>query len=99
MQFADPARAKLVEGVNDIVEEFKGWQPKVDVNEKSAPIPDTIMEPKVQQILNAVGYDPVSVDGLALCCPWPMEELLAALTTLEVMGLIEQQNGSYQRLV
>ena len=97
--------AKLVESAQDILEEFhvphtppkeKISQPDVAVNTavNSANAPAM-----TNQLLNAAGHDPVSVDELVMRTGLTMAEVQASLLDLEFAGRIERlASGMYQAL-
>jgi len=86
--------AKLVESAQDVQEELPppGRMP--------TPAPAEVEEaPHAQQaLLEAMGYDPVSLDALMARCGWPAPELSAALLELELDGRIARLAGQlFQR--
>lgn len=86
--------AKLVESAQDVLEELPppGTRP--------APAPAATEEaPHEQQaLLDAMGYDPVSLDALMARCGWPAAELSAALLELELEGQVARLAGQlFQR--
>lgn len=83
--------AKLVESAQDVLEELTGLQ---------APATPEIAEtPHEQQaLLDAMGFDPVSLDALMSRCGWPAAELSAALLELELDGQVARLAGQlFQR--
>jgi len=49
-------------------------------------------------VLQALGHDPLSLDGLISRCGWPAPALSAHLLTLEIDGLVARlPGGLYQR--
>ncbi|RTL15586.1 MAG: DNA-protecting protein DprA [Burkholderiales bacterium] len=85
--------AKLVESADDVLEELPGLQ--------AAPAP--ALEPaelphQQQALLDAMGFDPVSLDALMARCGWPAAELSAALLELELDGQVARLAGQlFQR--
>ncbi|MFN3860823.1 MAG: DNA-processing protein DprA [Roseateles sp.] len=83
--------AKLVESAADVLEELCGQaQPAA---------PEIVETPHEQQaLLDAMGFDPVSLDALMARCGWPAAELSAALLELELDGQVARLAGQlYQR--
>jgi DNA processing protein len=90
--------AKLVESAQDILEELN-W---ADV--RLAPLdPQPAGEAlpsgeAVDEILEALGHDPVSLDALQARCGWPTDRLSARLLELELLGQVERlPGGCFQR--
>ncbi|WP_235015442.1 hypothetical protein [Oceanicoccus sp. KOV_DT_Chl] len=54
---------------------------------------------KEQQLLFLLGFDPLAIDHLLQRSQWPLSELSATLTTLELKGQIESIGACYQRVV
>jgi DNA processing protein len=89
--------AKLVESAQDVLEEL----PPLGAA-RSPETPDTLEEtPHEQQaLLDAMGFDPVSLDALMARCGWPAAELQAALLELELDGQVARLAGQlFQRRV
>ncbi len=89
--------AKLVESVEDILEELKlpAEAPRV------APMPAEVdAEPEVEDVvLRALGHDPASLDALIARCGWPAQELNVRLLELELEGRVARlPGGLFQRL-
>jgi DNA processing protein len=90
--------AKLVESAQDILEELR-W---ADVR-LAAPPSDGNLEPAAaggppDEILDALGHDPVSLDALQARCGWPTDRLNARLLELELSGEVERlPGGLFQR--
>jgi DNA processing protein len=79
--------ATLVETVEDILQALRGWQQPVPAVEHSAPIAHPLLA-----LLHAA---PHSSEGLAAALGWPLPEVLAALTELELDGLVCNQGGRW----
>lgn len=103
--------ATLVETAQDIVDQLAGLlsykrqeiksakalQPELFA--ESATIDDDILLSEDEQaLLQALGYDPLSVDLLAERTGLEVGNLSAQLIGLEIKGLIQQVGASYQRL-
>ena len=85
--------AKLVESAEDVLEELPPLGGFV------AAVHDTIETPHEQQaLLDAMGFDPVSLDALMARSGWPAAELSVALLELELDGRVARLAGQlYQR--
>ncbi|MFG6489906.1 DNA-processing protein DprA [Roseateles sp. BYS78W] len=85
--------AKLVESAEDILEEL----PPLGVPIAAAP--EAVDTPHEQQaLLDAMGFDPVSLDALMARSGWPAAELSAALLELELDGEVARLAGQlFQR--
>ena len=91
--------AKLVVTVMDIMEELQGWLPMVEEKVCEGENHGQLLEPVEQELLNLLGFDPANLDLLQNRSQWPMAELMASLTSLELKGLVENQGGIYTRLM
>ncbi|MFT5691432.1 MAG: DNA processing protein [Oceanicoccus sp.] len=92
--------AKLVETIDDVIEELGGWLlPQVvstispGTDKKSPDLSD-----RENQLLDILGFDSASLDLLQQTSRWDTSELLATLTILEIKGVIENHEGLYLRL-
>nr|WP_310267828.1 DNA-processing protein DprA [Roseateles saccharophilus] len=84
--------AKLVESALDVLEEL----PSLSAIDAAPEIAETPHEQ--QALLDAMGFDPVSLDALMARCGWPAAELSAALLELELDGQIARLAGQlFQR--
>lgn len=88
--------AKLVECVEDVLEEFG---PLVE----AAPRPDgTVMHHPAElklnelelQVLNAIPSDPINIDRVVESCGLPVQRVLATISVLEMRSLIRRVSGS-----
>jgi DNA processing protein len=99
--------AKLVESAQDVLEELKHYngtqalQPSNQLRIASdAEAPGTTKDPIMDQLLTALGFDPVAADTLAQRCNLDAATLNTQLLTLELAGLLEMlPGGMYRRLV
>jgi DNA processing protein len=57
------------------------------------------LSPVEQQLLDAIGFDPVALDQLVLRCQLPVEQIQAQLLSLELQGWLTPVPGGYQRAV
>jgi len=89
--------AKLVESAQDILEELRWQLPSIsDHQVHSAATPK---HSESDALLEAAGYDPVSVDDLAERTRLPLMAIHAGLLALEMQGQIEMlAGGMYRRL-
>ena len=85
--------AKLVESAQDVLEELPPLGAAV------APAAGEPGVPHEQQaLLDAMGFDPVSLEALMARCGWPAPELSAALLELELDGEVARLAGQlFQR--
>lgn len=90
--------ATLVESVDEIVHELHGplggLREQVTSPELSEPLPDVSDEE--EQLLALMGYDPILIDDI--CSPWPMDKLSQLLVSLELKGVISNQQGYFCRI-
>jgi len=56
-------------------------------------------DPKEQQIMDNLGYEPVHIDDLGNATGWGMDTLTATLTMMELKGLVRQVGGMNYILV
>lgn len=85
--------AKLVESAQDILEELPPLDAAPQAPEEPAAAPHA-----QQMLLDAMGFDPVSLEALMARSGWPAAELSAALLELELDGQIARLAGQlYQR--
>ena len=90
--------AKLVECLDDIVEEFP-WLGAAPAAADSAPRADPSPAPgdDASRVLDAMGYDPVDVDRLIARTGLPAEGVSTSLLELELRGLVCKSNGFFTR--
>ena len=89
--------AKLVESAQDILEELRWQLPAASDRRVNSPATATLAE--TDALLEAAGYDPVSVDELAERTHMPLMTIHAGLLALEMQGRIEMlAGGMYRRL-
>lgn len=80
--------ATLVESIEHILEALRGWQQALVV-EKPSSAPATAVHPLLALLYAA----PHSSEALAHAAGWPLPEVLAALTELELDGLVACEAG------
>jgi len=85
--------AKLVDDVNDILEEFNFGAASAN----PAPVPSA--DAAATKLLDSMGYDPCALDALTARTKMTAEAVAAALLELELSGLIEKLPGNkFQRI-
>jgi DNA processing protein len=91
--------AKLVEQLDDILEELSGWFDGAEAGCAGHTGSEftSLDAPADSPVYRALGYDPIDVDTLAQLLGLPMSELLSMLSDLEVAGWVEQYRGAWQR--
>ena len=98
--------AHLVERAEEIVDQLKGALaglaltalPSVCPIPLSAAMPQPQIEADELRLLERLGYEPADMDSLISDGSFSVAELSRLLVALEIKGLIESQNGLYQRL-
>ena len=100
--------AQLVEKAQEIVEQLKGSLSGLAQDVLSATEPPQApfsvthgalnLEADEVQLLSHLGYEPTDMDSLISDGFFSVSELSRLLVALEIKGLIESQNGLYQRL-
>ncbi|WP_369958443.1 DNA-processing protein DprA [Pseudomonas benzenivorans] len=82
--------ATLVESIEHILEALRGWQaPLPGAAEPCAP------ERQPHPLLDLLHAAPHSSEALAAASGWPLSEVLAALTELELEGRIAREGGRW----
>ena len=90
--------ARLVAGVQDVFEEL-GWQVAPAQPAQPPAAEAEALGPVDAALLQALGYEPVSLDALQARCGWPTDRLQAHLLELELSGqLARLPGGLFQRL-
>jgi len=85
--------AKLVESVDDILEELQAGTPR----QATLPLQGAADGP-ADPLLDALGHDPVTLDALLARTGWPVSELTARLLDLELENRVERlPGGLFQR--
>ncbi len=87
--------AKLVDEANDILLELQ-WGTAKPVGAASE---SKVDETETDPLLEAMGFDPISIDALLARATLPTDQLIARLTELELDGAIASMpGGKYQRM-
>ena len=90
--------AKLVEQLDDILEEFAGWLDSAPSSACGHTANASAVDIETSSpIYQALGFEPVDIDTLAQNLGLPISELLSLLSDLEVEGWVEQFRGAWQR--
>ena len=91
--------AKLVATAADVMDEMQGWlPPSIPAAAIEATASQQSIEPREQQLLDFLAYDPATIDLLQHRSQWPLSEIVGLLTVLEIKGLVENQGGCYMRI-
>jgi len=93
--------AKLVESAADIVDELGPLAGHLMQNSEAAalPVPAATHDAEYEVLLDAMGFDPVTADDLAVRCGLTIGQVSSMLLILELEGMIEAQSGGrYSRL-
>ncbi len=85
--------ATLVREIQDILNELQGWSRAPCVAAAETPA----LAAAEALILAAVGYQPTAPELIAEVAAQSLPEVLATLSELELMGLVENRAGTYQR--
>ena len=88
--------AKLVESAQDVLEELRLPDPFTQVPLALTPSSEAS---QADDLLAALGHDPVTLDALQARCGWPTAQLQAELMELELMGQVGHlPGGLFQRI-
>lgn len=96
--------ARLVETVDDILEELAGWWSSgPGTRSDTDPGPNTDpalagLDSREIAVLEALGYDPQSTDALSSATGLPADQLMQALLLLELQGLVSPAPGGFQKI-
>jgi DNA processing protein len=85
--------AKLVEGVEDILQEFEFLFPKMESEQRKA-WPDDLTEEEVK-LLNTLELNEMHLDEIIRKCGLPSAKVSSTLLRLEMRKLIRQLPGKY----
>ncbi len=91
--------AKLVERVDDVVEEFEWLAERrpAGLTETAAVVATEDIGDDLRRVYQCVTYDPVDLDTLAGRCGLAPSQILADLLTLELRGLVCKSAGFFTR--
>ncbi|MFQ5993498.1 MAG: DNA-processing protein DprA [Acidiferrobacterales bacterium] len=92
--------AKLVETAQDVVEELGALVPVARAQAQESIGPDTkITDPRVSELLQYIGYDPVTVDTLVERSGLTADYISSMLLEMELQGIIKScPGGTYIRV-
>jgi DNA processing protein len=99
--------ATLVQSVDHILEELRGWLNHETVGEGVAAttasvssISETMRDIGEEEslVFAAIGFQPISLDEILVIVAKPLPAVLGILAELELMGLIESRGGAYLRI-
>jgi DNA processing protein len=91
--------AKLVDSVSDILEELPAQlsdavhDPSFEGPAHQGEVADTRLSPETQSLLEAMGYDPISLDELVERLGLTAQTLSSILLSMELQGLVETLPG------
>ena len=89
--------AKLVESIDDIMDELKHFDNLPSGNKYETVLPEKTNGDK-NPLYNLIDYAPVSMEQIIEQSGLTAEQVSSILIDLELQGLIVETNGSYQRL-
>jgi len=87
--------ARLVEKAGDIFEECGSLLETVMQQTTETSQSEKNLDPVMQQILSLMGYDLVQPDQVILETGLASEQVIAALSNLELQGLIQREGSGY----
>lgn len=94
--------AKLVETIDDILEEttgFASWYgAKVDQKKTHESRKDIVLDKKEQNLLSSVDFSPTSFNAILTRTGLTVTEVSVILMALEIKGLVRLQSGGYERV-
>jgi DNA processing protein len=89
--------AKMVESVNDVMEELSAWTRPLLPIAKHEILPTIVpLNSQEDQLIQWLGYDPTPIEQLLWRSEWQLTTLIETLTTLELKGRVVQIAGNYQ---
>lgn len=98
--------ARLVETVDDILEELGAWwSPPLTTETADTPEPKpggngplAGLDSREIAVFEALGYDPQSTDALSSATGLPADQLMQSLLLLELQGLVSSAPGGFQKI-
>jgi DNA processing protein len=93
--------AKLVETIDDILEETVGFAfwygAKIDHKKTAEDKRDAILDKKALELLNSIDFSPTSFNAILMRTGLTVTEVSVILMALEIKGLVRLQSGGYER--
>ncbi len=89
--------ATLVECTDDVMTELQGWLPAASADLPGLEPEPPPLDPQQQSLLDQLGYELTPLELLHQRSGWSVPDLMATLAGLEMIGLVEEIGGSYQR--
>jgi len=87
--------ARLVESADDVLEELGPLVDPVSTGEREIRHPAELkLNEQEQQVLAAVGNEPISIDKVAAECGLPIHRVLATISVLEMRRMIARVSGN-----
>ncbi|HEX3868904.1 MAG TPA: DNA-processing protein DprA [Pirellulales bacterium] len=88
--------AKLVETADDVLEELGPLVEKTgDIGGREIHHPaELLLNPQEQQVLDAIGGEPMQLDEVVASCGLPVHQVLATVSVLEVRRLVKRVSGN-----
>lgn len=90
--------AKLVETIEDILEELQGYSTLTATSFSNLASPQIDLTDEQNLLLACIDYQATSVDKIKQRCDWSVDKILGHLVTLELLKLIIAQPGGYARI-
>ncbi len=92
--------AVLVQTLDDVLEQLGGLGETLadEPTSQPAPLPMPPLDDAERRIIDAFDHEPRSIDHLAAAANLPAHQVVAAMTTLTLKGLIAQQPGNVYAL-
>lgn len=92
------AGAKLVEGIDDMLEEYPQHQPAKLVAEKPPNNEPLVLDKKYDTILGALGYDRTPIEFIIQTTGLPAATVQSQLLELELSGVVQREPGGYLKI-
>jgi len=92
--------AVLVQNLDDVLEQLGGLGETLAAEPTSQPAPPPMppLDDTERRIVDAFDHEPLTIDQLAAAAGLPAHQVVAAMTTLTLKGLIAQQPGNVYAL-
>ncbi len=88
--------AKLVESIDDVLAELGPLAEKIERDDGSvvAQPAELLLNEIEQQVLQAIDYQPISIDTVAASCELPIHRVLSTVSVLEMRRLVRRVSGT-----